>query len=104
MDTREAASRLAKLVPHSGAVVRGVLVRFDDDLGAMVADVLWIVPAPAQNSGWLLQDLDALCALADSTLAPEVVSVFCRYRSEEEFKETREQDEQYFVAVNHVAA
>jgi hypothetical protein len=99
MDQHEAARRLAVLNADSVSVVKGVRLRTDDDLNALVADVLWVVPAPAAGERWRTRDLDALCERAVQALGDSVAAVYCRYRTPLEVEMTAESDNLYFLRV-----
>ena len=103
MDVIEVTEGLAKL-DVGGARVAGVQFRWDDDLHATIADVLWIVPEPSPGGGWKLDELDRLCESARVVLDGVAEDVYCRYRTTSEFATTRERDFAYFLPVQHVAA
>jgi hypothetical protein len=95
----EAVERLLALKRPSGASVEGVRLRTDDDLGGFVADVLWLVPAPASGKRWVIAELDELCESAQAVLGDEVLAVYCRYRTPDEMATTAELDNVYFQRV-----
>jgi hypothetical protein len=99
----EVTEELAKL-DVAGARVFGVQFRWDDDLHATIADVLWIVPEPPFGGAWKLDELDRLCESARTVLHGLAEDVYCRYRTTSEFAATREKDLAYFLPVNNVAA
>lgn len=66
--------------------VRAFWLEFDEDLGADVANVIFVLDPPA-GDGWELEELDGYCEAASSALeGAGVASTYCWFRTAAEFE------------------